>query len=119
MSFAKISPEERSLLAESCLELRELNTTKSKEVVHSLASTYFPDCLAELSQPDDSQESLSFSKEQVMRYGRFYDEGMQKEDDPEIRRMKEEAFLKEYQLTEEQLGEITSRYLDYLADDKE
>jgi hypothetical protein len=32
--------------------------------------------------------------------------------------MKEEAFLKKYSLSEDQLGEITSRYLDYLAEGK-
>jgi|GEM_PF-2281424 tetratricopeptide (TPR) repeat protein len=117
-SFSRIPQKERSLLAESCLELRELNSAQSKDKILELAREFFTDCLQELETTTKAVENLTFTKDQIMKYGQFYDQVMGQEDDAEIRRMKEEAFLKKYSLSEDQLGEITSRYLDYLAEGK-
>lgn len=117
-SFAEISPADRTTLVESCIELKELQNEKNQEPIRNLAQLFFPDCLEELNEKLEYTEPHSMAEEEIIRYGQLLDKALEGEDDPEIRRLKEEAFLKQYQLTGEQLDEITSRYLDYLADQK-
>ena len=115
-SFEAISADERTVLAESCIELSELETERNRVTIQTIAQLYFPDCLAELNSKTQRVDLNSLTEDEVIKYGRLLDQVMQGEDDPEIRRLKEEAFLQEHQLTNDQLDEITTKYLDYLAD---
>ena len=113
--FSRIPVSERALMTDSCLELREIGASGKLAEVLQIARVYFPDCLSELSQPLPAVEGLVLSKQKIIFLGQLYDQAIRKEGDLQVRKKKEEDFLKKHGLSESQLGEITSRYLDYLA----
>jgi len=115
--FSKVPESERALMAESCPELREIESSGKAPEVMRAAKEFFPDCVPELGQSVASSDDTEFPKEKVLFLGKLYDQAIRHEGDLEVRRKKEEAFLKKHGLSETQLGEITSRYLDCLAEE--
>ena len=114
--FQTIPESERSMMTDSCLELQELNTPDRHQKVVEVARSFFPDCLQDL-QAKPAQTADEFNRNQIIFYGKLYDAAIRKEDDPGIRQRKEDDFLKKYKLTAAQLEEITTRYLEILAEE--
>ena len=107
----------RSSMLDSCLELQSLHSKSNQKKLRELALKFFPDCLDDLTKPADIPEEIEIDDKTVRNYGQLYDASLSGEDDPEIRKLKEEEFLQRHKLTEEQLSEITARYLELITED--
>ncbi|PCJ19518.1 MAG: hypothetical protein COB02_07165 [Candidatus Cloacimonadota bacterium] len=105
-------------LAESCIELQALNNSKTNLEVIKIAKFFFPDCLDDLIQKKYLSDPLiKFNKQEILRFGKLYDQAIAKSDDEDKKRQIEEAFIKKYKLTNEELNHITSNYLEVLANE--
>ena len=114
----KLIPENvRSNMVDSCLELQGLNSISNEKQLSKLASKLFPDCLNDLIKPTETSNELAIDDNAVRNYGQLYDASISGEDDPEVRKLKEQKFLKKHKLSEEQLSEITARYLELIAEE--
>ena len=116
-TFNLIPENIRNNMVDSCLELQGLSLTTDTEKLRQLTKKFFPDCLEDLNKPDSSSKELMFDDQTVKNYGQLYDASISSEDDPDIRKLKEQEFLKKYKLTEDQLSEITARYLEIIAEE--
>ena len=114
----KLIPENvRSNMVDSCLELQGLNSTSNEKQLSKLASKFFPDCLNDLTKPTKISNEIEIDDNAVKNYGQLYDASISTEDDPKVRKLKEQEFLKKHKLSEEQLSEITARYLELIAEE--
>ncbi len=116
-TFNLIPENIRNNMVDSCLELQGLSLTTNTEKLRELTMKFFPDCQEDLSKPEKPSKELEIDDKTVKNYGQLYDASISNEDDPEIRKLKEQEFLKKYKLTEDQLSEITARYLEIIAED--
>lgn len=115
--LAQLDESQKMELAESCIELQDLNSPKTNKQLVQLSKDYFPDCLEDLVHKDYLSDPLEkFTKKQILRLGKLYDQAISKSDDDDIKRKIEESFIKKYGLTNEELNHITSNYLEALAD---
>lgn len=115
--FSQIPKEVRSEMVDSCLELQAAKTVDNVTNLMKIAETYFPDCLDDLRTEGSTMVKTELSDSLIRKYGRLYDEIISRNDEPEIRKLKELDFMKRYNFDERDLNEITSRYLEILADD--
>ena len=114
----KVIPENvRSNMVDSCLELQGLNSIPNQKQLSKLASKFFPDCVNDLTKPTNTSNEIEIDDNAVLNYGQLYDASISTEDDPKVRKLKEQEFLKKHKLSEEQLSEITARYLELIAEE--
>ncbi len=115
-TFTSIPENVRQNMVDSCLELQGVNSTSNTKDLQDIAKQFFPDCLSDLIKFSAPTEKLMIDDKAILNYGRLYDSSISNEDDPEIRKLKEQKFLKTHKLTEDQLSEITARYLELLTE---
>ena len=115
--FDQIPTDVRVGMLDSCLELQAAKAINNTSALIKISKIYFPDCLEDLQTKNSSTDKAELSSELIMKYGKLYDEAVSRNDEPEIRRLKELDFMKKHKLDEKVLNEITSRYLEILADD--
>lgn len=116
-SFGQIPEHIRHNMVDSCLELQNLNSPTNLDKLRGVATKFFKDCLTDLKKPSQISEEIRITDEVVLKYGKLYDESISGEDDPDIRKLKEQKFLQTHSLTEDQLSEITAQYLELIAED--
>ena len=117
ISFGNIPENIRKNMVDSCLELQAIKSRSNRKDLQQVANKFFPDCLSDLLKDSAPFEKQAMNKSDILNLGRLYDLSMSGEDDPEIRKFKEQKFLKTHDLSEEQLSEITARYLELLAEE--
>lgn len=113
----KIDTIGRSNMPNSCVELTELYKQKSNDVL-AFAVEYFPECADEFNEEEIIEESGSgIPYFEIIRLGKLYEQQILQENDAQVRRVKEEMFLQDHNLTREQVTEISTRYLEFTARD--
>lgn len=113
--FNSIPPESRNRLTDSCLELQVINTAQSNAEVIEMSETFFPDCINDLKKPNLPPEPLKLDSDLVLKLGKMYDAEIAKEDNPQKRKLIEKEFIRKHKLTEEELTEISARYLEMIS----
>ena len=116
-TFSSIPEKIRHNMVDSCLELQGLNSNSEEKRLSTLAMKFFPDCLKDLKIPKPSSQTFELNDDAIKNYGQLYDASIAAEDDPDLRRLKELEFLKKHRLTEDQLTEITARYLELITEE--
>lgn len=114
----KLIPQNSRLaLTESCMELIKLHKKISSGEVLTLAIDHFPECAEEFNEEESAQQpdDSGFSYFDIIRIGKLYEQQILQENDANVRRVREEIFLKDHTLTKEQISEISARYLEFMA----
>ncbi|MBW7877345.1 MAG: hypothetical protein H3C47_15310 [Candidatus Cloacimonetes bacterium] len=115
--FSSISDSERQLMTESCLELARLSSRVSNDVMKSIITRFFPDCLEEvLGMPDIVEVRLTLSPERILELGKIYETRLKATEDESIRVRIEQDFCREFNLSIPELTELSTRYLELLAE---
>jgi hypothetical protein len=117
LEFSAISDSERQVMTEACLELAKIAQRVSPEVMKSTISRYFPDCLEEvMGMPEAMEVRLTLSPERILELGKIYETRLKATEDESIRMRLEADFCREFGLTIPELTELSTRYLELLAE---
>jgi hypothetical protein len=85
--LSQLDDSQKMDLAESCIELQALNNSKTNSELVKISKKYFPDCLEDLVHKDYLSDPLEkFSKEQILRLGKLYDQVISKSNDDDMKR---------------------------------
>ncbi|MCO4780945.1 MAG: CDC27 family protein [Candidatus Cloacimonetes bacterium] len=116
--LSQLNENQKMELAESCIELQELNSPNTNKELVKISKSYFPDCLEDLVQKDYLSDPLDkFTKQQILKLGKLYDQAISKSDDDNVKKKIEDQFMKQHNLSNEELNHITSNYLEVLAEE--